>query len=54
MVFKESQEAFDDAFSVIPGGVNSPVRAFGSVKGTAPFIAKGEGGYILILMIINI
>jgi glutamate-1-semialdehyde 2,1-aminomutase len=28
---------------VIPGGVNSPVRAFGSVGGDAPFILRGEG-----------
>lgn len=31
------------AEQVIPGGVNSPVRAFGSVGGEAPFIVRGEG-----------
>jgi glutamate-1-semialdehyde 2,1-aminomutase len=31
---------------VIPGGVNSPVRAFRSVGGTPPFIARGEGSHI--------
>src|SRR6478609_7699659 len=31
---------------VIPGGVNSPVRAFRSVGGTPRFIACGEGAYI--------
>ncbi|MGN6813018.1 MAG: glutamate-1-semialdehyde 2,1-aminomutase, partial [Thermomicrobiales bacterium] len=31
---------------VIPGGVNSPVRAFRSVGGTPRFIARGEGAYI--------
>ncbi len=43
---EKSEEAFQKAFSVISGGVNSPVRAFSSVKGTPPFIERGEGGYI--------
>jgi glutamate-1-semialdehyde 2,1-aminomutase len=34
------------AEKVIPGGVNSPVRAFGSVGGDAPFIVRGEGSRI--------
>jgi glutamate-1-semialdehyde 2,1-aminomutase len=34
------------AEQMIPGGVNSPVRAFGSVGGDAPFIARGEGSRI--------
>ena len=46
MVFDKSIEAFADASSVIPGGVDSPVRAFGSVGGTPPFMDRGEGGYI--------
>ncbi len=33
-----SVEAFQEAFKFIPGGVDSPVRAFGSVGGTPPFI----------------
>jgi len=37
---------FNEAKQVIPGGVNSPVRAFGAVGGTPPFIARGEGAYI--------
>jgi len=41
-----SIEAFKEAYKVIPGGVDSPVRAFGSVGGTPPFIDRGEGGYI--------
>jgi len=41
-----SAEAFARAQAVIPGGVNSPVRAFGSVGGTPPFIASGRGAYI--------
>jgi len=38
-----SQKAFDAASSVIPGGVNSPVRAFKSVGGTPIFVASGDG-----------
>ena len=34
------------ASKVIPGGVNSPVRAFRSVGGTPPFIRRGEGARI--------
>jgi glutamate-1-semialdehyde 2,1-aminomutase len=30
----------------IPGGVNSPVRAYGAVGGTPPFIARGKGAYV--------
>ncbi len=30
----------------MPGGVNSPVRAFGAVGGTPPFFVKGEGPYL--------
>ncbi len=47
MSYKKSEEAFREAFSVIPGGVDSPVRAFSSVGGTPPFIDRGEGGYII-------
>lgn len=34
------------AKAVIPGGVNSPVRAFGSVGGDPPFISRAEGAYV--------
>lgn len=47
MKFDNSIEAFKEAYSVIPGGVDSPVRAFSSVGGTPPFIEKGEGGYLI-------
>jgi glutamate-1-semialdehyde 2,1-aminomutase len=47
MSYKKSIKAFKEAFSVIPGGVNSPVRAFSSVGGTPLFIDRGEGGYII-------
>lgn len=42
-----SAAAFEAAQQLIPGGVNSPVRAFKSVGGTPLFIAKGEGGYLI-------
>lgn len=41
-----SQNAFEKAQLYIPGGVNSPVRAFGYVGGTPLFIAKAKGPYI--------
>ena len=34
---------FNEAKQVIPGGVNSPVRAFKRVGGTPPFISRVEG-----------
>lgn len=39
----ESQRLLERARRVIPGGVNSPVRAFGAVGGTPPFIARAAG-----------
>ncbi len=47
MRFERSIAAYEEAKKVIPGGVNSPVRAFKSVGGTPPFIAKGEGAYMV-------
>lgn len=41
-----SQQLFERAQQHIPGGVNSPVRAFKAVGGTPPFIAKADGPYI--------
>jgi len=41
-----SEAIFQRAQRVIPGGVNSPVRAFRSVGGHPPFIARGEGSHI--------
>ncbi len=41
-----NQELFERAQRVIPGGVNSPVRAFRAVGGTPRFIARGQGAYI--------
>ena len=46
MTHAKSEAAFQRAQQVIPGGVNSPVRAFRGVGGTPPFIARGEGSHI--------
>ncbi|MEX2406905.1 MAG: glutamate-1-semialdehyde 2,1-aminomutase, partial [Actinomycetota bacterium] len=42
-----SDELFERARRVIPGGVDSPVRAFGAVGGTPRFAARGEGAYLV-------
>ncbi|MCE9533130.1 MAG: glutamate-1-semialdehyde 2,1-aminomutase [Planctomycetes bacterium] len=42
-----SQAAFLNAQQVIPGGVNSPARAFGGVGGQPLFIARGEGPHLV-------
>jgi len=46
MSTEASKKAFQEAQSLIPGGVNSPVRAFKSVGGTPIFITEGEGAYL--------
>jgi glutamate-1-semialdehyde 2,1-aminomutase len=40
-------DLFDRALARIPGGVNSPVRSFASVRGTPFFTARGEGAYLV-------
>ena len=42
-----SDSLLTQACRVIPGGVNSPVRAFSAVEGNPPFIARGEGATIV-------
>ena len=42
-----SESLFQQAITVIPGGVNSPVRAFNGVGGTPPFIDRAEGAYLI-------
>jgi glutamate-1-semialdehyde 2,1-aminomutase len=42
-----SQMLFDRAKKIIPGGVNSPVRAFGSVQATPIFIREAQGSRII-------
>src|SRR3982751_1016703 len=41
-----NDELFDRARRVIPGGVNSPVRAFRAVGGSPRFIARGDGSHM--------
>src|SRR5690606_22276513 len=41
-----SAEAFAHATAVIPGGVNSPVRAYGAVGGTPRFLESALGAYV--------
>jgi glutamate-1-semialdehyde 2,1-aminomutase len=43
---ERSEALFERATRVIPGGVNSPVRAFGGVGGTPRFFASGQGPYL--------
>ena len=43
MNIKKSRQLFEEAKKYIPGGVNSPVRAFKSVGGTPLFMSKGSG-----------
>ncbi|MCH9022037.1 MAG: aminotransferase class III-fold pyridoxal phosphate-dependent enzyme, partial [Planctomycetes bacterium] len=42
----DPEKLFEQACALIPGGVNSPVRAYGAVGGTPPFIDKGQGAYL--------
>lgn len=46
MTTKNSQELFDKAKNYIPGGVNSPVRAFRAVGGNPLFIKSAKGAYL--------
>ncbi|MEU5691481.1 glutamate-1-semialdehyde 2,1-aminomutase [Actinosynnema sp. NPDC020468] len=46
MTATRSQALFERAAEVIPGGVNSPVRAFHSVGGTPRFMVRGEGSHL--------
>ncbi len=45
-MFEKSINAYAEAKKVIPGGVDSPVRAFKSVGGTPPFIQRGDKAYL--------
>lgn len=45
-MINNSIKAFDEAKEVIPGGVDSPVRAFKGVGGTPVFIDRGKGAYL--------
>ena len=43
---EKSLEAFEEAKTLMPGGVNSPVRSYRNVDCNPPFIARGEGAHI--------
>ncbi len=47
MHYQRSSKLFKEAKQFIPGGVNSPVRAFKSVGGTPIFVEKASGGKTL-------
>jgi len=46
MCAKQSTELFEQAVKLIPGGVNSPVRAFGAVGGKPAFMERARGAYL--------
>ena len=46
MLYQRSSQLFVEANKVIPGGVNSPVRAFKSVGGTPIFVKEAKGAYL--------
>jgi glutamate-1-semialdehyde 2,1-aminomutase len=46
MQYHRSSNLFKEAKAVIPGGVNSPVRAFKSVGGTPIFVERAQGAYL--------
>src|SRR5215211_3605603 len=45
-MYTKSKELFERAQRSIPGGVNSPVRAFKSVGGTPVFLERAQGAYL--------
>ncbi|MBF4985645.1 aspartate aminotransferase family protein, partial [Nonlabens mediterrranea] len=44
--YQRSSALFKNAQKVIPGGVNSPVRAFNAVGGTPVFVDHAKGAYL--------
>jgi len=46
MAISRNQQLFEQSQKLIPGGVNSPVRAFRSVGGTPVFFKRGAGAYV--------
>ena len=46
MADSQSKALFERAAQVIPGGVNSPVRAFRAVGGSPVFVQRAEGAYL--------
>ncbi len=47
MRYERSSKLFDEAYKYIPGGVNSPVRAFKSVGGVPVFMKEAKGAYLI-------
>ncbi|HET9880957.1 MAG TPA: glutamate-1-semialdehyde 2,1-aminomutase [Candidatus Binatia bacterium] len=47
MIIGKSKRLFDSAQKKIPGGVNSPVRAWHAVTGVPRFIARGKGAHVI-------
>ena len=47
MIIEKSKRLFDSAQKKIPGGVNSPVRAWHAVTGVPRFIARGKGAHVI-------
>ena len=43
----QSEQLFEKSEHFLPGGVNSPVRAFRNVGGTPVFVKSGKGSHIL-------
>ena len=43
---QRSEQLYDEAKELIPGGVNSPARSWGAVGGTPIFFARGKGSHI--------
>ena len=46
-MYERSKELFERSQRVIPGGVNSPVRAFRAVGGTPVFFREGKGSRLI-------
>ena len=46
MNHSQSEAIFQQAQTLMPGGVNSPARAFGAVGGTPLIMDRGEGAYL--------
>ena len=49
---KKSEELYKVALDLMPGGVNSPVRAFGAVGRNPLFIDHAKGSYVYITLLI--
>lgn len=52
MIYKRSSALFQEAKKMIPGGVNSPVRAFKAVGGDPIFVTKAKGAYLSLFWVI--